>query len=286
MTPLRRRMIDDMTLKGFSPHTQRAYLRAVTMLAAHFGKSPDRLTKNEVRAFLVHVLTRKKVSQSYFNQIVAALRFIFQETLNRDWVLKGPIKSRAEHKLPAVLSLSEVEQFFGAVTSLKYRAILMIEYAAGLRVSEVVNLRVDDIDSRRMVIRVRQGKGRKDRYVILSPRLLALLREYWEAARPTTWLFPGKNPDKPITSTAVHNNCKLALKESGLKKNVSCHTLRHTFATHLLESNTNIRVIQLLLGHRSLRTTAIYTHVANRDVLSTKSPLELLDAAVLGGQNK
>jgi site-specific recombinase XerD len=279
-------MIDDMTLKGLSPHTQRAHLRAVAMLAAHFGKSPDQLTKDKVREFLVHIVVRKKVSQSYFNQIVSALRFIYHETLNRDWVLKGPIQSRADHKLPAVLSLSEVEQFFHAVTSLKYRAILMIEYAAGLRVSEVVNLRVDDIDSRRMVIRVRHGKGRKDRYVILSPRLLALLREYWKAARPTTWLFPGRNPAQPITVTAVHDNCKLALKESGLTKNVSSHTFRHSFATHLLESNTNIRVIQLLLGHRSLRTTAVYTHVASRDVLSTRSPLELLDASVLGGQKK
>lgn len=286
MTPLRRRMIDDMTLKGLSTHTQRAYLRAVAMLAGHFGKSPDRITKDEVRAFLVHVVAQKKVSQSYFNQIISALRFLFHETLNRDWVLKGPMQSRAEHKLPTVLSVSEVEQFFRAVTSLKYRAILMIEYAAGLRVSEIVNLRVDDIDSGRMVIRVRQGKGRKDRYVILSPRLLDLLREYWMSARPTTWLFPGRSPDRPITAVAVHQNCKLALKESGLKKNVSSHTLRHSFATHLLESNTNIRVIQLLLGHCSLRTTAVYTHVASRDVLSAKSPLELLDESVLGGQKK
>lgn len=286
MTPLRRRMIDDMTLKGLSPHTQRAYLRAVAMLAGHFGKSPDRITKDEVRAFLVHVVAQKKVSQSYFNQIISGLRFLFHETLNRDWVLKGPMQSRAEHKLPTVLSVSEVEQFFRAVTSLKYRAILMIEYAAGLRVSEVVNLRVDDIDSGRMVIRVRQGKGRKDRYVILSPRLLDLLREYWKAARPTTWLFPGRNREQPVTAAAVHQNCKLALKASGLKKNVSSHTLRHSFATHLLESNTNIRVIQLLLGHRSLRTTAVYTHVASREVLSTQSPLELLDPTVLGGEKK
>ena len=186
------------------------------------------------------------------------------------------VSPKKQKKLPVVLSPDEVAQFFEAVASLKHRAILMTAYAAGLRVSEVVALRVDDIDSRRMVIRLRQAKGSKDRYVMLSPRLLAILREYWKADRPTQYLFPGNVPDRPITARTVEKAVPGAREAAGLGKHVTVHTLRHSFATHLLEAGTDLRIIQVLLGHRSLRTTAVYTHVSTATLQATQSPLDRL----------
>jgi site-specific recombinase XerD len=276
MTPLRRRMIDDMQLRNLAPRTIDAYAMRVGSFAKYFGRSPDTLGPDDVRAYLLHLVQEKHVSWSVYNQTVAALKFLYEVTLERQGVLQRIRCPKQPKKLPTVLSTGETARFFAAILGLKHRAILMTAYAAGLRVSEVVSLRIDDIDSQRMVIRVRQAKGRKDRYVMLSPRLLTLLREYWKAARPAEWLFPGEAPGRPITAKAVHKICVQATRAAGLGKRVTVHTLRHSFATHLLESGTDIRTIQVLLGHRNLKTTAIYTHVSPTAGETTRSPLDRL----------
>lgn len=276
MTPLRRRMVEDMTLRNLAPRTIETYVERVAQFARHFGSSPEHLGMAEVRTYLLYLIQERHVSWSYFNQALAALRFLYRVTLGRDWA-PGMIRyPKTEKKLPVVLSPAEVAQFFQAIPGLKHRATLMTAYAAGLRVSEVVALRVEDIDSRRMVIRVRQGKGRKDRYVMLAPRLLDLLRTYWQAARPRMWLFPGKDPDRPLSVSVVQRACRAACRDAGLSKHATVHTLRHCFATHLLEAGTDLRTIQVLLGHSSLRTTATYTHVSTAALRATVSPLEHL----------
>jgi site-specific recombinase XerD len=277
MTPLRRRMIEDMQLRNFSPHTIRAYVDRIAQFARHFGKSPALLGPAEVRSYLVHLVQQRRVSWSHYNQTVAALRFLYRVTLGREEALPRIPCPRQPKRLPVVLSPEEVIRFFRAVPGLKHRALLMTAYAAGLRISEVVALRVEDIDSHRMVIRVRQGKGRKDRYVMLSTRLLEILRHYWKAARPSDWLFPGQIPGRPITVGSVHGICAEASRAADLGKHVTVHTLRHSFATHLLEAGTDIRTIQLLLGHRNLKSTALYTHVAPAALEATQSPLDRLD---------
>jgi site-specific recombinase XerD len=234
------------------------------------------LGREEVRSYLLHLVHDKHVSWSSFNQTVAGLRFLYEVTLGREGVMVHIACPKQPKKLPVVLSLDEVAHLFAAIVGLKHRAILMTAYAAGLRISEVVALRVDDIDSQRMVLRVRQAKGRRDRYVMLSPRLLALLREYWKAARPTEWLFPGDVPGRPLTAGTVHRVCVQAARDAGLGKHVTVHTLRHSFATHLLEAGTDIRTIQVLLGHRNLKTTAVYTHVSPLAMETTRSPLDRL----------
>jgi integrase/recombinase XerD len=282
MTKLRRRMIEDMELRNLAPKTVAVYVQRVAAFARHFGRSPEALGPDEVRSYLVHLVQERHVSWSYYNQTVAALRFLYEVTLERQGVLQRIRCPKLPKKLPTVLSPDEVTRVFAAVASLKHRAILMTAYAAGLRVSEVATLRVDDIDSGRMVLRIRQGKGRKDRYVMLSPRLLAVLREYWKAARPSDWLFPGDVPGRPLTEASVHRVCVRAARDAGLDKHVTVHTLRHSFATHLLEAGTDIRTIQVLLGHRNLKTTAIYTHVSQAAVEATRSPLDRL--ATLPGE--
>ena len=283
MTPLRQRMSDDMTLHGFKRKSITAYVACVARFAKHFGKSPEVLGTAEIRSYLLYLTHDRHVSSSTYNQALCALKFLYRFTLRKDWGLDGLARSRQQIKLPVVLSIDEVTRFFQAITSLRHRAILMTAYAAGLRISEVLALRVDDIDSQRMVIRVRQGKGSKDRYVMLSPRLLTLLREYWKANRrrkvyqPSPWLFPGNVPGQPITDGAVYESCEEACRAAGLEKHVTVHTLRHTFATHLLESGTDLRTIQILLGHRSLNTTARYLHVATAALQSTRSPLDRLN---------
>jgi integrase/recombinase XerD len=277
MTPLRRRMIDDMNLKNLSPRTIEAYISRVGSFARHFGRSPEQLTRDDVRAYLLHLVQEKKVSWSVYNQTLAALRYLYEVTLGRNDVLERIPCPKQPKRLPVVLSLDEVARIFSALVSIKHRAILMTAYAAGLRLSEVTGLRVDDIDSKRMVIRVRQAKGRRDRYVMLSPRLLTLLREYWKVARPKEWLFPGDIPGRPITGKAVHKICVNAARSADIGKHVTVHTLRHSFATHLLEAGTDIRTIQVLLGHRKLETTAIYTHVSPAAVESTRSPLDRIE---------
>jgi integrase/recombinase XerD len=283
MTRLRQRMIDDMTLHGLKPKTIKAYVACVARFARHFGKSPELLGTAEIRSYLLHLADDRHACSSTYNQALAALKFLYRITLGREWGLDGLARCRRQTKLPVVLSLDEVARFFQAVTGLRYRAILVTAYAAGLRISEVLALRVDDIDSQRMVIRVRQGKGGKDRYVMLSARLLTLLREYWKAHRrrksycPGPWLFPGNAPGRPITDDAVYQACRAACSAAGLDKHVTVHTLRHSFATHLLENGTDLRTIQILLGHRSLNTTARYLHVATAAMQSTRSPLDRLD---------
>jgi site-specific recombinase XerD len=275
-------MIDDMRLRNFAPGTVSVYVNCVARFARHFGKSPELLGPEDVRAYLLHLIEQRRPSWSYYNQIVQALRFLYKVTLGRDWALEYIAYPKQPKRLPVVLSPTEVTRFFAAVGRLKDRALLMTAYAAGLRISEVAALRVEDIDSRRMVIRVRQGKGRKDRYVMLSPRLLDLLRRYWKAARPRTWLFPGQTPDRPVSVRTVTRTCRRALQAAGLEKRVTVHTLRHSFATHLLEAGTDLRTIQVLLGHASPRTTAVYTHVSPAAVRATISPLDRLDLEAAG----
>lgn len=279
MTALRQRMLDDMQLRHMAPKTIRAYLDHVAKFAHFFGQSPERLGPEEVRQYQLHLVHERHLSWSTFNQAVCALRFLYRVTLNRDWAIAHIPFPRTERKLPVVLSPAELLQFLNSIRSLKYRTILMTAYGAGLRLSEVTHLRVSDIDSQRMVIRVRQGKGRTDRYVMLSPVLLQLLRRYWLAARPTTWLFPSRLPERPISPSAVQRACQRAARAAGLAKPVTVRTLRHCFATHLLESGTNIRLIQTLLGHRSVSTTQRYTHISAATVRATQSPLDHLALA-------
>ena len=275
MSPLRRRMIEDMTVRNLSPATQRSYVHAVARFGRFFGRSPDRLSLEDVRAFQVH-LVAGGTSWPALNQTVCALRFLYGVTLKRAELPERIPYARTPRKLPVVLSADEVVRFLEAVPSLKARAALTTAYAAGLRASEAASIKVADIDSARMVIRVEQGKGGRDRYVMLSPQLLGILRSYWRLARPAHWLFPGRGPEHPINPTVLHAACRSACAASGLGKRVTVHTLRHSFATHLLEAGTDIRIIQALLGHSSLNTTARYTRVATSTIRGTPSPLDRL----------
>jgi site-specific recombinase XerD len=280
MSPLRRRMIEDMTVRNLSPATQRSYLNAVSKFSRHFGRSPGRLGLDEVHAFQVH-LVANGISWPALNQIVCALRFFYGVTLGQPTVPERIAYAREPQKLPVVLSAEEVVRLLEAVPSLKSRTALTTVYATGLRVSEVVRLQVGDIDSQRMVIRVEQGKGGKDRYVMLSPQLLKILRSYWRLTRPQLWLFPGRSQDHPLDPVVLHAACRSARAAAFLDKPVTVHTLRHTFATHLLENGVDVRVIQVLLGHASLATTARYTQVATKTIGATPSPLDFLQVEVV-----
>jgi site-specific recombinase XerD len=270
-------MIEDMGVRNLSKATQQVYVERVAHFSKYFGKSPELLGPEHIRSYQVYLVYEKKSSWSLLNQTVCALRFLYRTTLGKDWAVQHIPYARTEKKLPVILSPSEVFRFFQAVTNLIYRVILMTAYAAGLRISEVISLQVSDIDSQRMVIRVCLGKGHKDRYLMLSPKLLAILRMYWRIVRPSShWLFPGRKPGKHITKGSVQRACRSAREVSGLGKDVTVRALRHAFATHLLEAGTDIRTIQILLGHRSLQTTQIYTHVSNKTVCATSSPLDRL----------
>jgi integrase/recombinase XerD len=244
MTELRRRMLEELQLRNYSPHTRRAYIRCVADFAKHFKAAPDRLGPEHVREYQLFLVHRKNLSWSPFNQAVCALRFFYHEVLHRNWMIEYIPYPRHEQKLPVVLSPAEVAALFQSTPNLKHRTILMTIYAAGLRVSELINLRVTDIDSQRQLICVRQGKGHKDRQVMLSPKLLEVLRTYWKRYRPRSWLFPGRNPERPITQITVWRICDQARTAAHLIKPVSPHTLRHGFATHLLEEATDLRRIQ------------------------------------------
>jgi integrase len=246
LSPLRRRMIEDMTIRNMSPATQRSYISAVSKFSRYFGRSPDKLTLDDVHAFQVHLVSTG-ISWPGLNQIVCALRFFYGVTLGGAAVPERIPYAREPRKLPIVLSADEVVRFLEAVSSLKSRAALTTAYAAGLRASEVAGLRVEDVDSGRGVILVRHGKGAKDRNVMLSPQLLGILRTYWRLARPKTFLFPGRDDAHSIDPTVLHAACRSAVKAAGLTKRVTLHTLRHSFATHLLENGTDIRIIQVLL---------------------------------------
>ena len=280
LSPLRRRMIEDMTVRNLSPATQRSYVHAVAKFSRYFGRSPDRLGLEEVRAFQVHLVSTG-ISWPGLNQIVCALRFFYGVTLGHSEIPERIPYAREPRKLPVVLSADEVVRFLEAVPSLKTRAALTTAYAAGLRASETVGLKVGDVDSGRMVIRVDAGKGGKDRYVMLSAQLLGILRTYWRLARPRHWLFPGREETKPIDAQVLYAACRSACKATGLDKRVTVHTLRHSFATHLLASGTDIRIIQVLLGHNNLSTTARYTQVSNGLIRRTPSPLDRLTLDVV-----
>ena len=279
MTELRRRMLEELRLRNYSPHTQRAYIRCLANFAKHFRTAPDRLGPEHVRDYQLFLVQQKKLSWSPFNQTVCALRFFYHDVLHRKWMIEHVPYPRHEQKLPVVLSPVEVAALFQNTPNLKHRAILMTIYAAGLRVSELTTLRVTDIDRQRQLISIRQGKGHKDRQVMLSPKLLEMLQLYWKKYRPMTWLFPGQRPECPITQTTVWRICQQARAAAQLVKPVSPHTLRHCFATHLLEEATDLRRIQILMGHRNLKTTARYLHVSNLAVRSTVSPLDRLPFA-------
>jgi len=280
MSPLRRRMIDDMTIRNMSPATQRSYLHAVTKFSRHFARSPERLDLEDVRAFQVH-LVATGISWPALNQTVCALRFFYGVTLGHAEIPERIPYAREPRKLPVVLSADEVVRFLEAVPSLKTRAALTTAYAAGLRASEAVGIKLADVDAGRMVIRVEHGKGGKDRYVMLSVQLLGILRTYWRLARPTHWLFPGRDPSKPIDVQVLHAACRSACAAAGLAKRVTVHTLRHSFATHLLENGADIRIIQVLLGHSNLSSTARYTQVSNGLIRRTESPLDRLRLEVV-----
>jgi integrase/recombinase XerD len=275
ISPLRQRMIEDMTIRNLAPKTQHGYIRTIKQFAAFLGRSPDTASFEDVRRFQLHLAARG-VGPGALNQAVSALRFLFRITLGRRDIVEHTPFVHKPHKLPVVLSPEEVARLLDAAPSLKYRAALSVAYGAGLRAGEVVSLKVSDIDSARMLIRVEQGKGRKDRYVMLSPHLLALLRAWWRVARPQGWLFPGQNRVNPLTTRQLNRACHTAAERARLDKPVSLHTLRHSFATHLLEQNIDIRVIQVLLGHAKLDTTALYTRVATKTIRAVMSPLEQL----------
>jgi integrase/recombinase XerD len=277
MTPLRQRMLEDMQIRNLSPNTQASYVLQVSLFARHFGKSPLELSPDDIRTYQVYLMNERKLTPQSILIAVSAIRFLYRVTLKKDWTIEQAIPTcKKPQKLPAILSLEEVAHLLVCVPSIKQRAILTTCYAAGLRISEAVCLKPSAIDSRRMVIRVEQGKGQKDRFVMLSPKLLEALRTYWRAVRPKEWLFPGDYPGRPITRNAVELACRLARRSAGITKPVTPHSFRHAFAVHLLESGTDVRTIQLLLGHRSLSTTARYLRIATTTVCSTSSPLDLL----------
>jgi len=275
ISPLRQRMLDDMNVRRFTPDTQRDYIRAVKKLAAFLGRSPDTATAEELRAFQLH-LTSTGVQPPTINTTVTVLRFFFKVTLDRPEITRHLVFVYEPRKLPRVLSPEEVLRLLEAAPSPNHKAALSVAYGAGLRAMEVVALKVSDIDSKRMMLRVEQGKGRKDRFAMLSPRLLELLRDWWRIAHPAVWMFPGRDRISPMTTRQFNRVCHMAAEAAGLGSWVTPHTLRHSFATHLLESDIDVRVIQVLLGHAKLDTTARYTHVATNVLRTVMSPLDRL----------
>lgn len=284
MTPLRQRMIDDLTIRNYSPKTIRNYVAQVRLFAEYFGTPPDRLDAEDVRRYQLYLVEEKRLSWSSFNIAVCALRFFYGTTLSRQEMIPRIPYGKRPQRLPVVLSQDEVVRLFRCISHYMYRVMLMTAYAAGLRVSEVVRLTIDDIDSSRRLIRVRQAKGRKDRYVPLSEMLLVVLRDYWKAVRPPDYLFPGQKPGHYLSGRTLQRALQRAVQAAGLRKHVTMHTLRHSFATHLLESGSDIRTIQKLLGHKRLETTALYTHVTDARLRSTTSPLDLIEEQLRTGQ--
>ena len=287
VSALRQHMLEDMAMRGLRSHTQHDYVRFVRSFAAFLGRSPDTATAEDIRRFQVHQ-RETRVQPPTINGSVSALRFLFTVTLDRPDLSRRLVLARFPRKLPAVLSVEEVGRLLEAAPGIKYKAILGTTYGAGLRVSEVASLKVDDIDSTRMLIRVEQGKGRKDRNAMLSPQLLALLRLWWKEGKRGSimlrhgWLFPGRSCTDPISTRQINRAIHEAAEAAGIRKRVSPHTLRHSFATHLLEQDVDIRVIQVLLGHSKLDTTALYAHVATKTIRSVTSPLERLAVLMQG----
>ena len=286
MTLLRQRMIEDMQLRGLSEQTQQIYVRVVQQLAKHFGKSPDKINEEELRQYFLYLKNTKRAARSTCTIALCGIKFFYQQTLRRDWTILDFVRPRREKKLPVVLSASEVQQILSCIRRLHYKVCLSTIYACGLRIQEGVHLKIGDIDSGRMLIHVNHGKGDKDRYVSLPQRILDILRRYWVTHRHAIWLFPGRNragfiPEaaSPITTRSVQRAFKAALLESQVKKNATVHTLRHSYATHLLEAGVNLRLIQAYLGHRSASTTAIYTHLTQNNEALT---IEAIDRTLAG----
>jgi len=277
MGKLHDQMKVDLELRNLSPRTRSCYLTWVRSFALHYHRSPDELGDQEIREYLHHLIQEKKASQSGISQAYSALKFFYETTLKRDWNGFRIPRVKMGKKLLVVLSRQEIQAIFSATANLKHRALLMTIYSAGLRVSEVVHLRVSDLDSQRMVIRVQQGKGQKDRYTLLAQRTLEVLRDYWREYRPSGWLFPGKPATEPLSVSAVQRVFERGLHQAGIKKPASVHTLRHSFATHLLEDGTDLYHIQRLLGHSTPKTTTIYLHLSRKDLGSVTSPLDLVE---------
>ena len=270
-SPLRLRMIEDMTIRNFSPATQQSYLYAVARFSRHFHCPPDRLGMEDVRAYQLHLIA-ERYSWTHVNQVACALRFFFGVTLGRTEAAERIVYGRAPEKLPPVLAPEEVARLLAAVAGLRNRVALTTAYAAGLRVGEVARLKVAAIDSPRMLIHIESGKGGRERYAMLSPRLLAILRAYWRRTRSSVWLFPGQEPSGHVSRSALQDACRRARRRARIDKPVTPHTLRHSFATHLLESGVDIRVIQVLLGHADLASTSRYAQVAANPIAATPSP--------------
>jgi site-specific recombinase XerD len=273
MSTLREQMQADLQLRGLTPKTQRIYLREVRNLAKYFDKSPEDLGESEIKKYLLHLLKEKKLSDGTFRFYYSGLKFLFRHTLKREWVFEKIRCPKRKIKLPIVLDLSEIESLFSVTENLKHKAILMITYSSGLRISEAARLRISDIDSKRMMVRIQQGKGGKDRYSILSQTALECLRQYWRKYRPKDWLFEG-NKDAHISISSIHQIFHAAKKRAGITKPASVHTLRHSFATHLIEAGTSLHHVQLLLGHSSPTTTTVYLHVSRLNLAQVTSPLD------------
>lgn len=276
MAKLRDRMSEDLRLAGYSRHTTRVYLHWARDFAKHFMRSPADMGESEVRSYLLHILDERKLSHVTYRQCHASLKFLYVVTLGRPFVVESIPRHRGKPGLPVILSGSEVQDLLAAYRNPKYRVISMGCYAEGLRIRESCGLRVIDIDSKRGLIHVCNGKGGKERYVMLSQRFLRELRDYWKLTRPRNFLFPGTSPLVPVGPSAVRRAMRLAAEEAGIKKKVTPHVLRHSFATHLLETGVDLRVVQVLLGHCSIDMTARYASVSTKHIQRIQSPLDLL----------
>ena len=277
MGALRDRMEREMTLRRMALRTRQAYTQQVAALAKYFRRSPDQLKEPEIQQYLVYLIEERKLASSSCLQALHALRFFYHDTLQQEQMDISMPRMRREHKLPEILSREEIERLFGSAKLFKHRVLLMTIYAAGLRVSEACTLKVADIDGRRMTVRIEQSKGAKDRYSVLSPRLLEDLRRYWKAERPAVWLFPApRSPDQPMHPHTAQKIYYAAKDRAKITKRIGIHGLRHAFATHLLEGGTDVHTIQRLLGHGDIQTTLRYCHLAQQQITATRSPLELL----------
>ncbi len=276
MTPLREKMISEMQLHRLASTTQDSYLRSVEGLAKYFNLSPDKIDEDKLKEYILHLINKRCLKWSTINTITAGLRFLYARTLDRkDIALSIPIK-KTPSRLPEIFSPDELLKFFSSIRNLKHRVMIMTAYAGGLRIGEIIKLKVSDIDSKRMLIRVQMGKGGRDRYTILSARLLEELRVYWKRYRPKYWLFTNERTKNHITKSCPHLAFERARKKLGIKKQVTFHSLRHGFATHMLEAGVDIRTIQVLMGHATINSTAAYLHIARKRLSLSKSPLDLL----------
>ncbi len=274
MKRLRDQMLVDLQLSGATPRTQKTYLREAGNLAKYFNRSPAELGEDQLKEYMLYLMKQRHLSEGTFRFYVAALKFLYRTTLKREWAVENIRYPRAKRKLPVVLDLSEVESLFAVTPNLKHKVILMITYSSGLRASETARLKITDIDSKRMMVRIGQGKGGKDRYSILSQTTLEHLRQYWRKYHPTEWLFNGARKNAPLSTNSIQQLFYKAKKRAGITKPASVHTLRHSFATHLIEAGTSLHHVQLLLGHRSPTTTTVYLHVSRLNLAQVISPLD------------